>query len=46
MVFQVDPRGKLWVVMGYPDPEIAAQHQAIYYPDSIFFEAELTTDEE
>jgi hypothetical protein len=35
---------KLFVVDGYPDPEINAQYLAEIYPADIIFEAELTTE--
>jgi DNA-binding CsgD family transcriptional regulator len=45
MFFQLDPRGKLFVVNGYPDAELNVQSMAVTYPDSIFFYADLTTEE-
>ena len=45
MFFEVDKKGKLYVINGYPDPERNVQNLAAFFPDSIFFYAELTTEE-
>lgn len=45
MFFELDGRGKLFIVNGYPDPEINVQSMVQMFPNSIFFCAELTTEE-
>lgn len=45
MFFELDGKGKLFIINGYPDAEKNVQNLSVFFPDSIFFYAELTTEE-